>query len=56
MTTYKKEKEYTEAQPKKKPSGKKLGVPGWKKIRALRGGGKATHGYGKAFMKGGRAK
>ena len=49
MTTYKKEKEkeYTEAQPKKKPSGKKLGVPGWKKIRALRGGGKAFYKGGK---------
>ena len=47
MTTYKKEKEYTEAQPKKKPSGKKLGVPGWKKIRALRGGGRAFNKGGK---------
>jgi hypothetical protein len=47
MTTYKKEKEYTEAQPKKKPSGKKLGVPGWKKIKALRGGGKAFYKGGK---------
>ena len=42
-----------------KRKGKVMGM-GWKNVAkrmvGLKSGGKATHGYGKAYMKGGRAK